>query len=138
MIFSYAPHAIFPLINNVDRRQTGYLLWSEPIKIIFLQGDGIVLSPDLKDFQSFLVHRLKMDVSSGRAKLIIVDSVRIEDFLESRGVMREIRKKYVEDAPCIYSNDFKEPREDLGYGNYNFRVFRLKPKAPSPPEGAPF
>ena len=137
MIFSYAPHAIFPLLNTVDRKQMGYLLWSEPIILISLRGDGEDLSPDLKEFQSYLVHRLKMDVGSARAKLIIVDSVRIEEFMENRGLFKAIRKNYVEDPACIYFNDFKEPREDLGYGVYNYRVFRLKTEAPSPIEGAP-
>ena len=114
MLFSYSPNAMYPILNNLERRQSGYLLWSEPFYLLTQLEERGPLTEDLNNFRKMLLQKLQNDISSGQAKIILVDQMREEETLDKYKLKKILDDTYDYTGNCLYYSNFQEPRENIG------------------------
>jgi hypothetical protein len=117
MVLSDYPGAAYPALLSLNAERRGYLLWARPIRLFeWLKTHG-VLAPPLKDFYDYLLARLRSDIASGDANLILVQSA-FGDALERNGLAAELDRKYSVGEPCRYISRNEQPREYAGTNDF--------------------
>ncbi|MBU6451748.1 MAG: hypothetical protein KGS72_08230 [Cyanobacteria bacterium REEB67] len=120
------PAAAYPALLSLSAERRGYLLWARPLRLLVWLKAHAVLVPPLKDFYDYMLGRLRADIGSGDANLIVVQSA-LGDALERSGLAVELEDKYVRGEPCRYVSRNEQPREYFGTNDFERYLRRLTP-----------
>jgi hypothetical protein len=118
MVLSDYPAAAYPALLNFKAKCHGYLLWSRPLRLFEWVKEHRVLAPPLKDFYNYMIAKLRTDIGSGDANLIVVQHA-ARDTLVRSGLAAELDEKYTEGAPCRYVSRNEQPREYAGTNDFD-------------------
>lgn len=97
------PDAIYPMLTNLGRHQTGYLLWAKPLTLLDLLAKRDKIKGPIATFKSNLVSELYSEFQGDKAVLVMVHGNLVLESLEDLDLMEELRKNY---KPLDVSNYF--------------------------------
>lgn len=123
LILSDFAGAAYPLLNNYDRYQSGYLTYGKPLHLLRMLGEKNKLSPALVQYKKYVEKKFTDDLLHGKQTLLIVHlNHELEDMLAIPEVSSIFERNYDMLYKCYFYTNRREPKEMAGLF-YPFYVY---------------
>ena len=127
MVLADFPDAIYPLVANLDLRQSGYLLFARPMKVLNMLIDRGEVSGHWKTLYAHMAGKLNAEFQAGTNEIVLVHGDVVPEFLAKSGCQMALDSVYRPDGNCFYFSDNRSPREYIGF-NHPYIVWVKKHK----------
>ncbi|MBK9770388.1 MAG: hypothetical protein IPP57_06105 [Candidatus Obscuribacter sp.] len=123
LILSDFAGATYPLLNNYDRNQAGYMTYGKPLHLLRMLTEKNKLSPALVQYKKYVESKFTQDLLQGKQTLLIVHlNHELEDMLAIPEVAAIFERNYDLLYKCYFYTNRREPKEMAGLF-YPFYVY---------------